>query len=153
MRVFKDNAGRSWSISVNIASAKRVRDVLKFDLLDLAGGNIFDRLGDDPILAANVLWVLVMPDAAKLGVTDEQFGEALGGDAFDAATDALVEEVFDFFPQRKRKVLGNLKEKFTLFQTRQLELAEKQVATLDDQAIEKLIRKNTPEAAGSSSMS
>ena len=40
--------------------------------------------------------------AEKQKISDEDFGRGLGGDAIDSATTALLEELVDFFPQRRR---------------------------------------------------
>ena len=34
MKTFKDNADRSWTIEVNVATVKRVRDLVGVDLLE-----------------------------------------------------------------------------------------------------------------------
>ncbi|HEX5442603.1 MAG TPA: hypothetical protein VFW87_02185, partial [Pirellulales bacterium] len=60
---------------------------------------------------ADVLYVLCKEDADAKQVSDEDFGRALGGDAIQAAAEALVEELIDFFPDERsrqalRKVVG-----------------------------------------------
>ena len=42
------------------------------------------------------------------GITDEDFGEAMAGDAIEHATTALLEEVIDFFPEAKRMVMQKI---------------------------------------------
>jgi hypothetical protein len=60
MRTFKDNAGRTWSLTLSVWTVKKVRDLLGVDLLDLGGesatgssdkkpGLLF-RLIADPVL-------------------------------------------------------------------------------------------------------
>jgi len=120
MRTFNDNAGRSWSLALNVWTVKKVRDLLGVDLLDLGGesatgssdkkpGLLF-RLIADPVLLVDVLYVVCKDQADGAGVTDEQFGRAMGGDAIDAATKAFLEELADFTPSprdraRARKVI------------------------------------------------
>ena len=111
MKTFRDNAGRDWTIAVNVASIKRLRDVLDVDLMGVIEGDLLQRLYADPILLVDVVYVLCKPRADELGVTDEQFGQAMGGDAIELATAALVDEIIDFFPNRRdreraRKVLA-----------------------------------------------
>lgn len=101
MRTFKDTAGRDWTISINVATVKRLRDVLQVDLMDVIEGDLLRRLYSDPILLVDVVYVLVKPQADELGVTDEQFGAAMGGDSIEFATKAMVEEIVDFFPNRR----------------------------------------------------
>ena len=117
MRTFKDDAGRTWSLTLNVWTVKKVRDLLGVDLLDLGGdaatrdkpGLLF-RLIADPVLLVDVLYVVCKDQADGASVTDEQFGRAMGGDAIDAATRAFLEELADFTPSprdraRARKVI------------------------------------------------
>jgi hypothetical protein len=104
MKVFTDNAGKTWSVSMTIDSVKRVRDLLGVNLVEPEAGEppLLTRLGTDEILLCDVVYCLVKPQADTLGVTDEDFGRALGGDAILAAQTALYEELVDFFQKRGR---------------------------------------------------
>ena len=101
MKVFKDNAGRTWTISVNVAAIKRVISLVGVNLLDAAGGKLIQSMISDPVKLVDVLYALCQPEAVRLGVTDEQFGEAMAGDAIDLATTAMLEDLADFFPQAR----------------------------------------------------
>jgi len=116
MRSFKDNADRTWTITLNVYAVKKVRDLLNVDLLDLGGdqaetGNgLLYRLIADPVLLVDVLYVICKDQADGASVTDEQFGRAMAGDVIDAATRAFLEELADFTPSprdraRARKVI------------------------------------------------
>jgi hypothetical protein len=102
MQIFKDNSGRSWTLSLTVAAIKRVRAMTTAngDPIDLA------QLGDDPSIAArmvdpmtvcDVVWCLVKPQADAENITDEQFGEGLTGTAIADAVRALLGELSDFF--------------------------------------------------------
>ena len=118
MRTFNDNAGRTWSLTLNVWTVKKVRDLLGVDLLDLGGESasaqkpgLLYRLIADPVLLVDVLYVVCKDQADGASVTDEQFGRAMGGDAIDAATKAFLEELADFTPSprdraRARKVIA-----------------------------------------------
>jgi len=56
----------------------------------------------------DVLYAICKPDADKQGVTDEEFGEAMAGDAIEQATEALLDEIVDFFPSAKRQVMRKI---------------------------------------------
>ena len=104
MKNFTDTAGREWALSLTIDSVKRVRALLDVNLLELEAGDpsLLTKLGTDVILLCDVIFVLVKPQADKAGVTDEQFGAALGGDVILAAQAAFYDEIIDFFRRLSR---------------------------------------------------
>ena len=102
MKTFKDNEGREWCVSIDVAAVKRCRDLLNEDLLDVQ--QVLQRLMVDPILLCDVVYVVCKPQADQLGVTDEQFAQAMGGRAIARAKQALVEELVDFFPEEADRV-------------------------------------------------
>ena len=58
MRTFKDNAGRTWSVTLNVLQMKRIRAHLGIDLVNVIaldkGGKVkvdlVDRIASDPCL-------------------------------------------------------------------------------------------------------
>ena len=109
MQTFRDNAGRTWTVSVDVAAIKRVRALAGFDLLSVIDGKGIDRLVLDPVLLCDVLCAACRPEAERLGVSDEDFGRAMAGDAIEHATRALMEELVSFCPNpRDRKRLQKL---------------------------------------------
>ena len=116
MHVFTDNAGRVWTASLNVATLKRVRALAGVDLASaiLVGrdgkveASLLERLASDPALLVDALYALCKDEADRLGVSDEDFGRAMAGDAILAATDALLDEIVDFFPNPKRAILQRL---------------------------------------------
>ncbi len=106
MHTFRDNAGRSWEVAVDVAAIKRVRSLLGIDLLGVLDGGQrndsptkgFDPITRDPVIFVDVLYVLCKLEADRIGVTDEEFGRALGGDALREATDAFTEAFISFCP-------------------------------------------------------
>ena len=44
MRTFTDNAGRTWTVAINVAAVKRVRGLIKVDLYKLVDDG-FQSLG------------------------------------------------------------------------------------------------------------
>ena len=105
MRTFTDAMGTAWGITVNVLAVKRVRTLLDVDLMEIATGSLLDRLGRDPVLLCNVLFVICKDQADAEKVSDEDFGRRMGGDAIEAATNAFLEEVIDFFPGGRREIL------------------------------------------------
>ena len=80
MKTFTDSAGRTWTVSLTIDAAKRVKGLLDVNLLELEAGDppLLTKLGTDVILLCDVIFALVKPQADAAGVSDEQFGAALG---------------------------------------------------------------------------
>ena len=111
MRTFKDTAGREWLVKIDVATVKRVRDVLDLDLLKIDGADsVFAKLAD-PVTLVDVLYVVCLPQATEASVSDESFGGAMGGDVLDAASSALIEDLIDFFPSARRPILRRAWEK------------------------------------------
>ncbi len=116
MKNFRDNKDREWTVSVNVTTVKRVKDLLDVDLMTLVAEDanptehLLYRLYTDPVLLCDVVYVVCKPDADSQGVSDEDFGKAMAGDAIDRATAALLEEIVNFSPNprdrsRLRRVL------------------------------------------------
>lgn len=121
MKKFLDSSGREWSLNVTIGDAKRIKSNLSVDLLD---HRQITELAGDPYKLADVIYSLCGSQAKAAGVTDEQFGEGLAGDAIDDATTALLEAITDFFPKRQRPALISLLAKIKEANTKGAELAE-----------------------------
>lgn len=98
MRTFKDNAGRTWTVSVDVDAIRRVRSALGINLASTELAQVLERLLSDPVLLCDVLFVVCKPEADKLGVSDVDFGRAMAGDAIEAGTLALLEELANFTP-------------------------------------------------------
>ena len=115
MKSFTDNTGRTWTLVVNVATIKRVRALCGVDLnsiVDVEDGKpsakLLERLSGDPVLLVDVLYAVCRPECDQKGVSDEDFGAAMAGDAVEQATDALLDEIVDFFPAAKRKAFQRI---------------------------------------------
>ena len=117
MRTFTDLTGITWNLCVNVTAAKRVRTLLNVDLMEIATGSLLQKLGGDPVLLCDIVYVLCKEQADGLKITDEDFGRRMAGDTIQAATDAFLDEVIDFFPGSRRELL-----KKALRQSRGLDL-------------------------------
>jgi len=96
--------------------------------------------------------VLVSDQAERNNITDEDFGESMAGEAIGSATEALLDEIVDFFPPRKRKVLrmalDKMEEAEALLMTRAEDLISSKTA---EEIVEEVI--NAAEDGGSSGRS
>jgi len=133
MAKFKDNKGNEWIVPVNSTTVKRVRDVLDIDLVDLNQTTI-NRLIEDTVLLVDVLWVLCERQAKSKKVSEEGFAERLVGDPIDAAVDALLEAIANFFPALRRSLLLKANEKVKTIRQKGADLA---FAKIDDPNLEK----------------
>ena len=155
MHSFRDNAGRTWTVAVNVAAVKRVRGLVNIDLYKLVddGFEPLAELVSDPVQLADVLYCLCKDEADANKVSDEDFGRGLAGDAITLAADAFVEELIDFFPDaRAREGLRKVLAAGRKVRDRLLDHAETLVGTLDPEAeAERLIASvgNSPAASGS----
>jgi hypothetical protein len=150
MRTFADNAGCTWTVTVNVEAVKRVRGLLSVDLLEVLDGKLLERLAADPILLCDLVYALCKPEADAKGVTDEEFGRAMAGDAIDGATVALMEELVDFFPKGRRELLARALEKLRLLEARVVEAA---LRKLESPALERELDEELARLTGSSGSS
>jgi hypothetical protein len=155
MHSFVDNAGRTWTVAINVAAVKRVRGLLNVDLYKLVddGFRPLGELVSDPVRLADVLYCLCKDEADARHVSDEDFGRALYGDAITLAADAFVEELIDFFPDaRTRASLTKVLAAGRKVRDRLLDHAEKVLGQLDTEAeAQKLIASfgSSPVSSGS----
>ena len=93
MHTFTDTQGRPWTITLNVDAIRRVRSVLNINLLEAIEGRLLERLITDPVLLCDILFVVIQPEAVTKGISDEDFGRAMAGDAIHAATTSFLEEL------------------------------------------------------------
>jgi hypothetical protein len=132
MKMFRDKNSREWKIEINIGAVKRVRDLLKLDLLESGQENkipALTQLGTDIVALIDTIFVIVKPQADQAGISDEQFAEAIGGQAGFDATNAFYEELADFFQSLGRNELA----KATRAQKKMLELTIQRLEIVADQ--------------------
>ena len=153
MRSFKDNQGRQWSVEINVTAIKRVRGLTGEDLMQVIEGTLIEKLIRDPVLLCDVVYAICKPEADARSVSDEEFGKAMAGDAIEAATTAVLEELVGFCPSpRDRANLGRVLQATRKVMDRARDLVEKK---LDSGELDRLAdRLLSGEAtAGSSSIS
>lgn len=147
MKAFKDSEGREWIVAVNVGTVKQVRALTGVDLLTVTDGKLFGQLADDPVTLCNVLFALCRDQCEKRSVTDEQFGCAMAGDAIEAATTALLEELVDFFPKGRRQVLQKALARAKAMQEKAI---GRMLEALDDPGLEEKILKTLGNSSGNS---
>ena len=155
MKTFTDSAGRAWTVTINVDAIKRVKSLVKVNLLEAMEGKLLERLADDPVLLCDVLFALCKPQADAQGVKDEDFGRAMAGDVIDAATTAFLEELCGFFPKGRRELLSKALDKLRKLESIALSAAGTKLDSPElEERLLKLIREGdapAPTSAGGSS--
>jgi len=158
MHRFTDGAEKSWDVVINVGQIRKVRDTLSLDiykLIDDRAQPLSDLLSD-PCRLVDVLYVLCREQAEKAGVSDEDFGRSFSGDSLEAAGEAFLAELVDFFPGRPRASLKKLLEKSKALKGLLMDRAEKEIDGVDlDQIADSLAAKwkNSSGTAPASSVS
>ena len=135
MKTFTDNAGRTWTVAINVTTLKQMKSLVGVDLLDVVNdnGTLLERLAGDPVLLCDVIFALCKEEADAKNVTDADFGRAMAGDAIEAATTALLEELVDFFRGEKRATLRRALKLMRRYEEKALKAAQMK---LDDPRLE-----------------
>lgn len=148
MKTFNDNAGRTWTIAINVDAIKRVRSLLEVDLLEIVDGKLIERLIRDPVLLCDVVYAVCKPEADAKSVSDEEFGRAMAGDAIEHATKALLEDLVGFSPSpRDRANLQRVLATTWNVMDRARDLVEKR---LESGELEKVVERALATAGSSS---
>ncbi len=162
MATFKDMIGQEWAVTLTVGEIRRVkRSPLTLDLFRLFDDNFrpFGELTADPSRLCDLLFVLVEPQAVEHGVTDEQFGARMGGDALFAGANALLEALVDFFPnpttrEALRRSVASERETTTRVIAKLVERAEAtdkdaEAAEIADRILDRFQAGRSSETAGS----
>ena len=70
MKSFTDNAGRTWTLSLTLGAAERVKALVDVDLLepcDAGDPPLLTRLGTEVALLCDVIFALIKPQADGQG--------------------------------------------------------------------------------------
>ena len=110
MRTFRDNAGREWTLSLNVASVKRIRDLANVDVFSGGLQKFLEDMTGNPVMLVDALYALVLPQTEMRGVSGESFAESIAGDVIEEASSAFLEELVDFFPKARRGILKRILE-------------------------------------------
>lgn len=147
MREFKDNEGRRWQVCLTVASAARVRDLVRivpppvdgvtqpekaFDVIDAACvAETFQVLRSNYAAIGEALYAILLPKMEERGLSKEQFLDGLSGESLDAGARAIEEEIVDFFPPRLRGMVNALLTKMRELAEAVLTQAEKDVMAME----------------------
>ena len=111
MRTFDDATGQSWTVRVDLQTAKEWKRRLGFDVMGLpkAEWKPLGAILEDPVQMVDLLFLTCADECRRRNLTDEDFGRLLFGDAIEDAAVALIEAISDFFPSPShRKTLAKI---------------------------------------------
>ena len=149
MLIFKDNAGRTWTVSVDVAAVKRARSLAGVDMLDLKG--TMSGIERYPVLVCDALWAIVKPQADHAGIDEESFLASLAGDCIEVAARSLLAELVDFSPNhRERAALRVVLDRTWAATEKRLDLLEASLPRVVEE-LERAITEPEPTNSGGSS--
>ena len=96
MAAFKDMNGKEWFVSINVSAVKVVLERTGYNLMRVLGTDAVTKLSQDLISVVDILYILCQEQAEKAGITDEDFGKALGGFSLGHAVNAFLEALVNF---------------------------------------------------------
>ena len=156
VHVFKDNAGRTWTVAISVFAVKRCKALVGVDLYALVDERFegLSKLLGNPCDLVDVLYCLCKDEADKLGVSDEDFGRGMGGDSLEHAADAFLKELTDFFPNpRIRAGLKTIWQKSQALRGLLLDRIEADLEAVDvDSEARKLINSSGTRPGSSASI-
>jgi hypothetical protein len=107
MKIWKDAKEHEYHTQITVAEVRALKSELGINLMEIATGDLLQKISEDVCLLCDILYVIHRDEAQKYGISDEDFGRNLYGDALEDATKAFVEETVNFFPNAKTRALLN----------------------------------------------
>lgn len=137
MKIWKDAEGHAYETRITVAEIRDVKTELGINLMDIATGDLLQKISEDVILLCDILYIINRSQAKEYGIDDMQFGRNLYGDALENATRAFMEEMINFFPsQRTRALLTKAMTKGQERMDKALDMAEKELDKTLNEPIE-----------------
>lgn len=159
MNCFNDKTGKQWTLDLNVGTARRVKAECGVDLVNVLtvseeGGidtTILQKLSDDAYLLVGVLFSLCRQQVEKEGLDENGFAERFDSETIVNAVDSLIQEIINFSPPAKRKMLMLIYQKTQSFRAKAEQhlnemLNSKEFEEEIDQQLNKLLT-NTQESS------
>ena len=93
---FKDLHGNKWTVEVNMATVKRIKDSLDCNIADLNNKETMTKLADDIVFLVDVIYLCLKPQLDEKGISDVEFGQSLDGETVNQASEAFMEAFIAF---------------------------------------------------------
>ena len=152
MKTFNDAAGRTWTLTLNLGTAMRVKAKLDIDLLQPEAGDppLLTRLGTDEMLLGEVLCAMLEGQFETHKVSDEDVRASFDGETLLAAQKAFYEELIAFFRSRGRNDRAKAVAKQMALIEAAVAAVETRIDALDiDATIRGAMSGGSPEASAS----
>ncbi len=143
MKTFRDARGREWTVEVNVAALKRVKDSTGLDLTRLVDpeSDVIGKLTDDVFLLFECLCALLKPQLDNQGISAEELGAGLDEDSTEKAATALFEAIIDFFREDKRMLLKRAFSKVkTAVETTERQAVERAMQQIETEEFDRAIQ-------------
>ena len=115
MQTFTDKNGECWSVELNVGTARKVLADTGVDLINVLDfdekkqeKNVLEKLADDPQLLVDVLFSLCSVQVKERNLDDFAFATLFSGETVLQATECLMEEIINFSPPVRQKVLRKI---------------------------------------------
>jgi hypothetical protein len=137
---FKDPNGKEWHLDLTTTALKRIKSYTGVNLLDVLQRDEDDvmlmaKLKEDPVLCGEVLFAFCEPQCEKAQITPEDFVDLFRGDLIETASDALLDSIEEYLPEKKGKRLRAIRDKIMAAAALTEEKGDAIVAAVDPQAI------------------
>ena len=152
MKTFTDAAGRTWSLTLTLGTAMKVKAKLDIDLLQPEAGDppLLTRLGTDEMLLGETLCAMLDGQFEAHKVTDEDVRSGFDGQTLLAAQKAFYEELVTFFRSRGRNDRAKAVAKQMALIEAAVAAVETRIDALDiDATIRGAMSGGSPEASAS----
>lgn len=112
MGQFKDSAGRTWDLSVNVLTVTELKKESGINLCDVVekGSKLLSTVLTDFPVMVEVAWGLCLQQAKEQQIDAREFARGMAGDTLGEIQDLLMKEIPNFFPPAQRKALQGLME-------------------------------------------
>ena len=144
-----------FELSIDFLALKKIRAAIMLpsgeplDLLNIVkiksdgtlDSSLLDILAGNPLLLVELLYVLFRKQLDEKSITEEDFYRMISGEDIETAVDLVMEELIDFFPTAKSRVLRRFWDAVkTIELEAREELQEKLNSAEESEKLEKRIR-------------
>ena len=107
MPSFKDTENRDWNVRIDVQTVRDVRNSTGIDIARLLTSTEGHKaLHDDVIQLVDIIYEICKRQADSRGVSAEDFGRSLAGDALNAAVTAFEEAIVEFLPESQSRSIA-----------------------------------------------